>query len=61
MNRQFLIKYTALIGIIVISFIAGYSYKGHEVIQNAQKVFKTGKTTFEVQDIEIIIFGEPQL
>jgi hypothetical protein len=56
--------YITLIGsilLIAFGFYMGYEFRQHEIRQNAEKVFRQRKTSFDVQDIEIIIFDEPQL
>ena len=44
-----------------VSYKLGYTKRQIEVLDNAQKVTKQNKTLYSNQDLEIIIFGEPQL
>lgn len=42
------------------AFYAGYSYRQLELIDSSEYIFKEKKTIYTVEDLEILLFGEPQ-
>lgn len=68
LKKSMKIQAVFFISIILIAVLAcfscyklGYNKSEREILQRAKMVIKPGKTCYEVQDIEIIIFNESQL
>lgn len=59
--KKLIIELSFFIFIIALGFWGGYAYCQMQYLDRAKEVLKQEKTSFEVQDIEIIIFGETQL
>ena len=59
--KKLIIALSVYLFIIALGFCGGYAYCKMQYLYRAKEVLKQNKTTFEVQDIEIIIFGETQL
>jgi len=59
--KKLIIALSVYIFVIALGFVGGYAYCQMLYLERAKEVLKQDKTTFEVQDIEIIIFGETQL
>lgn len=56
MKKELLILSIIFTTIIISSFFLGYYYRQKEVLESAKEVMSKPKTTYSVEDIEIIVF-----
>lgn len=56
-----IITIMAFVVCCALNFYAGYAYRELKLMENAKFIFKEKKTTYTVEDLERVIFGEPQV
>jgi len=61
LKTELLINAVIMLAIGVMASCAGYAVRQGEVLQSAKEVLKQKKTCYDVYDLEMIVFGEPQL
>lgn len=57
LKKELLLNLVVMLAIGTLAFCAGYAVRQGEVLQNAKEVLKQEKLSFDVDDIQRIIFN----